>query len=84
MNNAKELPFYKGRYTPVFGFNTKQWWAYDNETDEWCDPPTDVLNDIKNCSNLSEEEYFQNLLDENPDWLYDEGYRYKESKVSDL
>lgn len=68
------------RYEAVLGFNTKQWWAYDNETDEYCDPPTEVLDEIRNYSNNinEQEEYFNNLLAKEPDWLKDEEYRYDE------
>lgn len=68
------------RYKAVLGFNTKQWWAYDNETDEYCDPPTKVLEEIENhSSGISEqEEYFNQILSEEPDWLDDKEYRYQE------
>ena len=66
------------RYEAVYGFNSKQWWAYDNETDEYCDPPTDVLDNIENYSSDidEQEEYFNKILDTDPSWLYDDGYRY--------
>ena len=68
------------RYEAVLGFNTKQWWAYDNKTDEYCDPPTKVLEEIeKHSSGISEqEEYFTQILLEEPDWLADKEYRYQE------
>jgi len=74
---AKEIPFYRGRYEPTFGHNTKQWWAYDFETDELCDVPIEVLESISRYDFASQGETFQELLDKNPDWLYDEGFRYK-------
>lgn len=72
------------RYEAVLGPNTKQWWAYDNETDQWCDPPTEVLDSLGNTKphfsteeELSEqEEKFQKILDEEPDWLSDKRHRY--------
>ena len=66
------------RYEAVLGFNTKQWWAYDNEMDEYCDPPAEVLEDIENYSDDvdEQEEYFNSILAEEPDWLEDEDYRY--------
>lgn len=72
------------RYDAILGFNTKQWWAYDNETDEYCDPPIKVLDEIENHSRDVDEQqrYFQDILDENPSWLYDEGYRY--SDIEDI
>ena len=68
------------RYEAVLGFNTKQWWAYDNETDEFCDPPTEVLNAIHNHSNNvdTQEDFFNEILSTEPDWLNDEGHRYEE------
>lgn len=66
------------RYEAVYGFNTKQWWAYDNDTDEYCDPPTEVLNSIESYSSDidEQEEYFNVVLSGDPNWLYDAGYRY--------
>lgn len=76
---ARKRPFYKGRYEPSLGPNTKQWWAYDYETHEWCDPPIEVLDDVKQRETINEQEaYFQTVLDTNPAWLYDDGYRFKE------
>lgn len=68
------------RYEAILGFNTKQWWAYDNETGEVCDPPTEVLEKIKAYSDDINEQgrYFNELLAEEPDWLNDEDYRYDE------
>ena len=67
------------RYEAIFGFNTKQWWAYDTQTGEFCDPPTEVLKEIKQNSaktNQDEEEYFNKILASQPDWLNDAGHRY--------
>ena len=71
------------RYEAVYGFNTKQWWAYDNYTDEYCDPPTDVLDRIDDySSDIDEQEkYFNNILDTDPSWLYDDGYRYNDIDI---
>ena len=68
------------RYEAVLGFNTKQWWAYDNEMDEYCDPPSEVLEKIKQHSEdvNEQEKFFNNLLKAEPEWLNDEGFRYKE------
>ena len=68
------------RYEAVLGFNTKQWWAYDNKTDEFCDPPTEVLEEIERFSDDvdRQEDFFNGILSTNPDWLYDEEYRYDE------
>ena len=66
------------RYEAVLGFNTKQWWAYDNETDEYCDPPTFVLEQIANHSdNVDEQEdFFDEILATEPEWLNDKDFRY--------
>ena len=62
----------------IMGFNTKQWWAYDNENDLYIDPPLDVLNEIKAHSNdyNEQESYFLNIINKNPDWLQDSDYWY--------
>lgn len=66
------------RYIAIFGFNTKQWWAYDNEKDEYCDPPNDVLEKIKQKSNdINEQEiFFNDILATEPEWLHDNDSRY--------
>lgn len=68
------------RYNAILGFNTKQWWAYDNETDEYCDPPITVLEEIKKHSDdlKEQEEYFNKILAEKPNWLNDVRHRYNE------
>ena len=84
MKDCMSIPFYKGRYEPTLGHNTKQWWIYDNETDEFCDPPTKVLKQIKSIVKSdtyeqveSQRSKLQAIVDKNPDWLYDKGYRYE-------
>ena len=44
------------RYTGVFGFNTKQWWVYDEDDDIYIDPPISVLRKIKTQNNNHEIE----------------------------
>lgn len=70
--------FYNKKYEAVLGFNTKQWWVYDNETDVYIDPPNEVLEDIKKfSSDINEQEkYFNNILATEPEWLKDEDYYY--------
>lgn len=71
------------RYEPVLGPNTKQWWAWDTELDEYCDPPLKILEDIANFSDDINEQrdYFDKVLSEDPDWLYEEEYRYSEIEI---
>lgn len=68
------------RYDAILGYNTKQWWAYDNKTDEYCDPPIKVLDEIKQHSdNIDEQrDYFNDILSKEPEWLNDKGHRYNE------
>lgn len=72
------------RYEAVFGFNSKQWWAYDSETDEYCDPPIMVLREIEEYSNdIDEQQYYfeQKILVSEPDWLNDQDYRYSDIDI---
>ena len=62
------------RYEPVLGFNTKQWWIYDNHNDAYIDPPADVLNEAKDKDDP--ESFLQEIVDKNPDWLNDKDYIY--------
>ena len=75
-------------YSPIFGFNSKQWWAYDEDSDEVIDPPIYVLDQIKKVDDNQDEKvktahyidmqesFFQDLLNKKPDWLLDMEYRY--------
>jgi len=66
------------RYLAVLGFNTKQWWAYDEKNDVYIDPPSDVLNSLPDWRDDSDkaEKEFQKILNEEPDWLNDKDYFY--------
>ena len=71
------------RYEVVFGFNTKQWWVYDNDTDEYCDPPSAVLDEVKSHSaDLDEQEdFFREIVSADPLWLNDAEFRYKDIDI---
>ena len=73
---AKKKPFYLGRFEPAFGPNTKQWWLYDRETNEMCDPPIEVLNKVREINFDKQEEELQKIVNQNPNWLYNNGHRY--------
>lgn len=69
------------RYEALLGFNTKQFWLYDNQNNTYIDPPTSVLEEVnKICykdgiataDSYSEAElYLEKIASENPDWLHD-------------
>lgn len=63
------------RYEAILGFNTKQWWVYDNEEDTYIDPPSSVLESLSDETGIAEEQ-LNNLLVHEPDWLNDEDYIY--------
>ena len=67
---------YEYRYEAVLGFNTKQWWAYDNMTDEFCDPPIKVLEEIALQPEEEQEDFFNKILEKLPSWLDDKEHRY--------
>ena len=71
------------KYEVVFGFNTKQWWVYDNETDEYCDPPSAVLDEVKSRSaDIDEQEdFFREIVSAEPMWLNDTEFRYKDIDI---
>lgn len=66
------------RYMAVFGFNTKQWWAYDEQDDCYIDVPIEVLDQIKEHSDDidKQQDFFNQILDTLPSWLNDEDYKY--------
>ena len=71
-------------YEAVLGFNTKQWWVYDNDNDVFIDPPAEVLDDIERMfpdsireNSDAAQEYLTDLCNnEKPDWLNDKDYWY--------
>lgn len=63
------------RYEAILGFNTKQWWVYDNEENTYIDPPSSVLESLSDETDIAEEQ-LNNLLAYKPDWLNDEDYQY--------
>ena len=64
---------------PVMGFNSKQWWVYDNEHDLYIDPPSEVLDKLDEFDQEElQEQELANIIDSDPDWLQDSGYWYDE------
>lgn len=70
------------RYEGTLGPNTKQWWIYDNETNSFIDPPTEVLDRVTsiNSGNTAEELDEQRVALEKEaltgSWVYDKEYTY--------
>lgn len=66
------------RYLVILGFNTKQWWVYDNEVDIYIDPPIEVLNELDEMSAFAAAERLTQIAnaDPAPDWLFDKDYWY--------
>ena len=70
------------RYDAVLGYNTKQWWLYDNETDEYVDPPISVLDELKGMPSATADDIsaqgsrLEEIASEEPTWLLDTDYRY--------
>ena len=69
------------RYLPILGFNSKQWWAYDERTGEVIDPPMGVLKEIKSHPMDEQEGFFEELLSKEPDWLNDKDYRFLDIEI---
>lgn len=70
------------RYMAVLGFNTKQWWVYDNKKDLFIDPPIEVLDELEKLDDTDEQEsLLEKLANQEPDWLFDKGYRYKDIEI---
>ncbi len=73
MNNRK-------RYTVILGFNTKQFWIYDEEKDTYIDPPAEVLNKIDQDYAWNDvdnkEKALEEIIEQDPSWLYDKDYTY--------
>lgn len=66
------------RYLAVLGFNTKQWWIYDNKKDVYIDPPIEVLEQLENLSNDDAERKLEEIANSKPsaDWLFEKDFWY--------
>lgn len=70
------------RYEAVLGCNSKQWWLYDSETEEYCDPPISVLNEInklpsETADDLDKQaELLEDIANSPNDWIDDKDFRY--------
>lgn len=66
----------------LLGPNTNQWWIYDNDTDEYIDPPAKILDKAAQYSDINkQEEYLVEVINKNPQWLYDKDYRYGDIEI---
>lgn len=68
-----------GRFDVVAGPNTNQLWIYDNDKDAYIDPPLAVLEEADQQEDA--EKYLQDVVDENPDWLYDTDCTYDDPEM---
>lgn len=69
---------WNNRLDVCLGFNTKQFWIYDNFYDVYIDPPTMVLASLPNWRDnydLAEEKLYE-IVKTDPDWLYERDYWY--------
>lgn len=64
------------RYDVLRGCNTKQWWVYDNDNDTLIDPPSEVLDEVKQYEYEAQQAILEAIVQEAPDWLNDEDYTY--------
>lgn len=76
-------PYY--RYEALCGPNTHQFWIYDNETNEFIDPPVDVLDvlddmDLDNAKRELERLAIEQAALPDGGWLND-GYRYDANSI---
>lgn len=71
------------RYLPVLGFNTNQWWIYDDDKNVYIDPPIEVLEKVKNLDNDEAETFLEELTNANPtpSWIFDKDYRYNAERI---
>jgi len=72
------------RYEAVLGFNSKQWWVYDNKNDTYIDPPQDILNNLREYGDIEGQELELNRISNSipaPDWLFDKEYIYSDIEI---
>ena len=66
------------RYLAVLGFNTKQWWIYDESKDVFIDPPIEILDELSDLEQDEAEGRLTQIANADPttDWLFDKDYWY--------
>ena len=73
------------RYEAVLGPNTHQLWIYDNETNEFIDPPADVLDSLDDLDIDEAEEKLVRLAIEQTEYADggwpNDGYRYDADSI---
>lgn len=70
------------RYEVLFGFNTKQWWVYDNYTDKYTDIPMEVLEQVRKAGTMEEQQNMLiEIIMEQPSWFDDVAYQYSNIEV---
>lgn len=62
----------------VLGFNTKQWQIYSNTYDVYIDPPTEILDELREDYDTEEkqEAHLRKIIERKPSWLMDEQFWY--------
>ena len=67
---------------PVYGPNTKQWLIYDEDQDIYLDPPSEVLDKLKEDypnDMEAQENALYKIIEEFPSWLYE--YKVKDIEI---
>lgn len=72
-----------GSLSVMLGPNTNQLWVYSNGVDRYIDPPKAVLDELdsKYDDDDAKEAALQEIVDKDPDWLYDEAYWYDDIDI---
>jgi len=75
-------PDIRNRWLPVLGFNTKQWWIFDEKDGCYIDPPASVLTELDGLENSDlMEEHLYEICESDPEWLFDEPHRYYDEDI---
>lgn len=72
-----------GSLDVMLGPNTNQLWVYANGVDRFIDPPKAVLDELdeKYDDDEAKEAALQEIVDADPDWLYEEAYWYDDIEI---
>lgn len=72
-----------GSLDVMLGPNTNQLWVYANGVDRFIDPPKAVLDELdkKYDDYADKEAALQEIINKDPDWLYEEDYWYDDIEI---
>lgn len=69
------------RFLPVYGYNTKEWYVYDNIDDEYIVLPSVIDDELRYEELNYAQDMIEVLIKADGEWLYDDYYRFEADEI---